>query len=810
MIHKFYNMEILKKAFVLVGFLCFLGFSSFSQTEDGEAEDEVYEAIELSRIPDYNSETTNRLLEVNLIVKSESKIEQIEEEVAFLRRKYDTLFVSFKEVNIDQLTLAKLDDWTRKWQSLNAEVSDIYDPISTSETQAKNIYNELDRYYNVWLETILTHKNSNIPDDLKLTVKNTKNDVRELRNRTKEKQGEYLSLKTECNSLSNKIFTHTNKLRIGRDNIMKNLLVAEQDVLWKAFRNHERDSTGITNSSIVTEYKNNARDFLAKNVVLLIVGIIILVIFIILFYYLQYTLTKAKGFTQALENNATRLIIKRPVLAGITFTWMFTSIVFDLPDEIKIVWNLFMLPIAIILLIELFGKQPVLTLVLFALFYAFRNVEYFLNSALPVVRVVYLIITIFSVFLIFKILKHLKNSERLKRLGWIVRLIFNLLAILLVGAFFFNIAGNVVLADIIMVGSIEVILNGILIVATFTIFYALIKLFFLLPKLQLSNIIKNHGQHILQQIKNILAFIFLVSWLNYSLHFYGIHEEVTNLLKGILSHSFELGTTSFSLNSVFAFLITIYLTIWLSKTIRMFLNEEVFERRKTPKGASSTITLLFRFAITSLGFLMALAFAGIGLENITIIISAFGVGIGFGLQNIFNNLISGLILAFERPIKVDDIIQVGELTGVVKEIGFRSSTVRTYDGSEVIVPNGDIISNQMINWTLSDRKRRLKIDLNLARETDPELVIQLLNEITLDNKDIVQTPAPRPLFLGYDDGTLNFQLLFWISDFDNSFGVATETMLKIHKKLKENNIDVPYPQRNIRIVDEEGIILNKK
>jgi len=140
--------------------------------------------------------------------------------------------------------------------------------------------------------------------------------------------------------------------------------------------------------------------------------------------------------------------------------------------------------------------------------------------------------------------------------------------------------------------------------------------------------------------------------------------------------------------------------------------------------------------VISIGFVFAIAAAGFGMDNFAILVGALGVGIGFGLQNIFNNLVSGIILAFERPIQEGDIIEVGELWGTVKEIGIRASTIFTFDGAEVIVPNGNLISNELINWTLTDRNRRAEVLVGVKYGTDTDSVLEILKDVALSNENI--------------------------------------------------------------------------
>jgi len=186
------------------------------------------------------------------------------------------------------------------------------------------------------------------------------------------------------------------------------------------------------------------------------------------------------------------------------------------------------------------------------------------------------------------------------------------------------------------------------------------------------------------------------------------------------------------------------------------------------------------------------------LTNLSIVLGAFSVGIGFGLQNIFNNMVSGLILAFERPINVGDVVQVGQLMGTVRSIGLRSSKVKSFDGAEVIVPNGNLISNEMINWTLSDSNRRMDIRIGVAYGTDPEKVLGIMERIAEEHKDVRKKPKPKGYFLEFGDSSLNFRLLAWVN-LDNRLEVESEINVQINKKLAEAGIEIPFPQRDLHI-----------
>jgi potassium-dependent mechanosensitive channel len=170
---------------------------------------------------------------------------------------------------------------------------------------------------------------------------------------------------------------------------------------------------------------------------------------------------------------------------------------------------------------------------------------------------------------------------------------------------------------------------------------------------------------------------------------------------------------------------------------------------------------MLHYAILLLGFVLGLGALGIDLGKITILAGAFSVGIGFGLQNVINNFVSGLILLFERPIKIGDVIEVSGVLGEVRRIGIRASVIRSADGSEVIVPNGSLISSQVTNWTFSDQRRAVEVSVNVVSGVDTQRVVELLKSVAASNPDVVKEPAPQVYMINFAAGGETFQLRVW-------------------------------------------------
>jgi potassium efflux system protein len=232
-------------------------------------------------------------------------------------------------------------------------------------------------------------------------------------------------------------------------------------------------------------------------------------------------------------------------------------------------------------------------------------------------------------------------------------------------------------------------------------------------------------------------------------------------LQNVLEAHLRMGELDLPISRLLGFVavvIGIYLATRLTVTV---LEEDVYSRMTLPRGVPYALSTLTRYALLLVGFLLALGTLGLDLTRITVLISALGLGIGFGLQQIMNNFFSGLILLFERPVQVGDSIQLGDLGGDVLRIGIRSSTLRTPQGADVIVPNSKILEEKVTNWTLSDRRRRVDLDVTVAGDGDPERTIALFLDVARGDERVSDNPPPEALLVRFGDASADFQLRVW-------------------------------------------------
>jgi len=205
------------------------------------------------------------------------------------------------------------------------------------------------------------------------------------------------------------------------------------------------------------------------------------------------------------------------------------------------------------------------------------------------------------------------------------------------------------------------------------------------------------------------------------------------------------------------------------------------------------------YIILLAGFFVAIAALGVDMTKFTVLAGALGVGIGFGLQNIVNNFVSGLVLLFERPVNVGDVVQVQNEIGVIRRIGIRASIIRLFNSSELIVPNGQLISDKVTNWTLSNRQRRIELKVGVAYGSDPKRVIALLTEVAGAHPLAAKNPAPQTLMTDFGADSLNFEVRIWTDEYEQWVQIKSDVAVAIADALAEAKMAIPFPQRDLHL-----------
>jgi potassium efflux system protein len=304
-------------------------------------------------------------------------------------------------------------------------------------------------------------------------------------------------------------------------------------------------------------------------------------------------------------------------------------------------------------------------------------------------------------------------------------------------------------------------------------------------------------------IRQVGLFIAIVMWglvvLPEIIMIWGVSDTLDGATKDLLALGFNLGSQRISVGLVIASIGIIYGTFLLSWIFQKVLMSKVFAMRQVESGVRLSIERLVHYVLITIGFFLAISILGFDITKLTIMLGALGIGIGFGLQGVVSNFISGLILLFEQPVRVGDTIEIEGKWAKIKMIGLRATTVQTLDHADVIIPNADLTSNLVTNWTLSNRKAMLKILVGVAYGSNVPLVIEKLIACGKANSYLAKTPKPQVLFLSFGDSSLDFELRVWVRDADNRLKVTSELHQEIDRSFREAKIEIAFPQQDLHL-----------
>ncbi len=319
---------------------------------------------------------------------------------------------------------------------------------------------------------------------------------------------------------------------------------------------------------------------------------------------------------------------------------------------------------------------------------------------------------------------------------------------------------------------------------------------------RLLRMVQVHRDFLERRVTRVMIWLAVAGWAARSLAYVGLLQPTITTGSALLSAQLGRGSITFSVGDVLEFVFTIWLAYVISSFIRFVLQEDVYPRTGLTRGMSYALSSLLNYIILTLGFLLALGAVGMDLTKMTVLAGAFGVGLGFGMQSIVNNFVSGLILLFERPIHVGDIIEIGDLVGEVSRIGIRASIVRTYLGAEMIVPNAQLATERVINWTLSDRRRRIDLAVGVDYGSAPDKVVEVLESVARSHPSILKDPVPQAVFIKFDDSSIDFELRAWTNQFERWPKIKTELAAGVYAALHAAGMSLPFPQREVRVLHD--------
>ena len=352
-----------------------------------------------------------------------------------------------------------------------------------------------------------------------------------------------------------------------------------------------------------------------------------------------------------------------------------------------------------------------------------------------------------------------------------------------------NVFGYLNLANLLANGALRSAYVAAILYAVLRIVEGLIIISLVRP-LAFVRVVRLNRPMLQRRLTGAAEFLAFIYWLSLTLEFFAVRTPLIKITEAVLRANLTIGFLSISLGQVLVFLATVWASFLASSFLRFLLEEDIYHHWRLARGIPQAISTIVHYAILLMGFFVGLAALGVDLTKVTILAGAFTVGVGFGLQTVINNLVCGLILLFERPIKVGDVVQIDTDVGEVRRIGVRACVIRTADGAEVIVPNGTIISNKVTNWTLSDRYRAVEVSVNVARGVAPQRLVELLKNVAANHPGIIKEPAPQAYPVNFAPGAVSFQLRAWTDRYEDWIQVRCDLAAAVDDALTREKITI--------------------
>ncbi len=757
------------------------------------------------RLSDILIKSSEDLFMLNKLIESQSDTTTVQD-LNERRKARIAAYVFFTKGNISRdlsnFSNRELENVDRQWSNQKDEIESIIADYLVEIDRLEGEKESIETIAEFWEKYREHHKKINSNAVLLKDLKNTNNQIRVLLPAFENKID---IVARHVNSLNRINIEINDKLDRINDYLSSTTDLFKQNVnpYWSSFKVDSLsvigDSLLVTLKSLLFDLKETGKNFVSTH---------ILVVFLFFFFCFMNFRIKKRLQTQTnyIETHTLNLnaVFDKPIRAAYFYTFIFAYYIY-----LSLVPAIFLdiisfIAVSVLFFISrtIFDKIVVSFIKHFIIFWIFVKLAEILTASSLISRTVLLFSSVYFLFMLIQfykkkeLQKYIKNTILARKLisyYLLLAMVFTVMSIICAAFGFMNLA----------LYTSALIVKMTLLVVFLYLWNPLLKRFFLLvideDYFKSKKFIYDNKKAILKttfKIINVLTYgIFIYSFLS----LISLFNPFIDWFDTLINNEISIGSITFSLWSIILFLIIIVLSTFLSKVIQLFLQDEVLVKAKLERGFPETISMLVKYLIAGIGYFIAITTLGFEMSQLTIIFGALSVGIGFGLQNIFNNLVSGLILIFSRPIRIDDTIEINNMIGRVNSIGIRSSNVRTFDGAEVIIPNGNLISSEVINWTLSDQRRRIEVMIGVAYGSDIRQVSDLLKAILQENSQVIKFPEPLVLFDEFADSSLNFKLLFWTDNIGDWMQVKSNVLFEINDDFAKENIEIPFPQRDIHM-----------
>lgn len=760
--------------------------------------------IEATEITNSAEATTTIISEINKSLPDSSLLASYESTLADLLSGVDTLQNEIQNLTSEEMSARFINNYKNRLTLLQESLQSFKSQVENTTTDVQDRWMKEDYLFKTWELTLKSESSQELSESFLNRVKQVLQYVDEQKNELRVVADKLLLMGDQLLTANQTLDQLISQMNNAEYLFQRSYLEKTHPAIWE--RDTSKQETANPRKIITAFGKSSEKglkEFYDVYSTKIYFHLAIFIILLILFISLKRNHKKWDIEEKNKKIKDIVNIIQKPLAVSLTLTLFLTFLLY--PNSPVIIRDIAafatIIPLIIVSRQVLSKHLHVFLYVICGIFLFEEIIETVKLESFPLPRIVILLgmlaTTGYVVWLILQ--RRRKHTGAEKRKFKFRDLALWLSLIILMISIISNIIGYVSFGFFLFTGVIVAVVSALLIAVSFIVIEGFLNLIIMRNTSQMYDMVKDYGKMLVTRITTVVKILAIAFWVQLVLKRFLVYDKVLDWLESIFNSKWAVGEITISVNGILLFFLVIFLSIWLSKFMRLLLDKEIFPRVKLSRGVPGMINLILTYTMVTIGFLLSLGVLGINLDNLTILLGALGVGIGFGLQDVINNLISGFILVFERPIQVGDTVQFGTKEGLVKQIGIRASTIKTYDGSEVIVPNGKLVSQELINLTLSDPILRIEIDLGTEYGCEPQDVIDILVMQAKLHPDVTDSPEAFAIFFGFGDYELKFRLYAYTLEVNRRLGIRSELNLAIFQALKDAEIHIPYPIQNLNV-----------
>ena len=764
------------------------------------------EPIPLTQITLRFEELSHTLREILHGVPADSELEALAQELRVQAASVDNGLRRSEELLTGSATLMEIREQLRNWRAYGSTETRQRKILGAWGAACERSLKLLDIERAAWEVTL---KNTKERPEFKRVLTHIRaalTDIRAAKTTAERRFRAVLDLQARLSKEALAIADVVEKLNTSRHEVRAQLLQPDAPPIWRAQPDAPADPIQTVLTRSLSRSYSGAVAFVIERQALVSGAVCFLVLAVIVLHRISRNIIRA-GVSDEAVNRLSR-VLRRPLSLAVLIAVPFLlSYPLARVSTVLVLSQLSLLPI--VRLLPLFTSQ-VRAVYCFAVFFAMNGLVAIFDANPHAKREVLGAIFGFTVCVLLWRGRPawLRRAGAAEGIGQKEVLLARWSLLVVASVLIANVLGFLLLSQLLRLATLLCTCYALvlytLVKVTDTLFVALLRL----PRVSSLASVRMHETGLVIWVARVVTLGAVLCWLYTTLRLFDIRDPVFEAVAAVLNARPGIRGLDFSIGDVLGFIGVLLFGFLLAGGLRFVLREEILPCWRLSRGVPETISTSFYYVALLFVFLMSLNAIGVDLDKLTVLTGAIGVGLGFGLQNIVNNFVSGLILQFERPIRVGDALEVGELGGEVRHIGIRASTIRTWQGAEVIIPNSTFISGQVVNWTLSEPYRRVDIPVRVAYGTDPELVIRMLLEISCAHPEVLRTPEPFAVFQGFGESALNFLVMFWAEQ-STHFRLRSEISIQIASALRAAGIEIPVPQREIRIRSSEAAALQR-